>query len=224
MLATATTLDVVEAPIAIVPIGSIEQHGAHLPLDTDTAIAQAVAHGVARRTPRAWVLPAIAYGSSGEHQDFPGTTSIGAEALRLVILELSRSVRTWAERLLFINGHGGNAPVLDDVVAQLRREQHRVQWVGCALPHFDAHAGRSETSLMLHLAPDAVRMDRAERGETAPLRSLLPVLRERGVRAVSANGVLGDPWGASATEGERDLEIMVERVLMLGDGPTYGEK
>lgn len=196
----------------LVPVGSLEQHGPHLPLDTDTAIADAVARGVAARIPGAWVAPALIYGSSGEHQSFAGTISIGTEALHVVLVELVRSVRTWGARVVFVNAHGGNVRALSDAVAQLVSEGHDVAWLPCTTEEHDLHAGFTETSLMLHLRPEAVRLERAEAGSTAPLEEILPALVAGGVVAVSPNGVLGDPAGADAEEGARLLSLLVEDV------------
>lgn len=202
------------AELALVPLGSTEQHGPHLPFETDAVIAGAVAAGLAARlaaaSVTAVVAPALPYGASGEHQAFPGTTSIGEEALCLVVVELARSLRTWAPRVVFVNGHGGNVRALTDAVAQLREEGHDAAWVPCDVPGGDAHAGRTETSVMLHLRPESVRLDAAEAGPTAPIAALLPALRAHGVRAESPNGVLGDPGGASAAEGAALVETMVE--------------
>jgi len=211
-LAGATSPDIAKGATVIVPVGSVEQHGPHLPLDTDTVVASAVAAALAERTD-AWCAPAIAYGSSGEHQSFPGTSSIGTPVLGLVVVELVRSLRYWAGRVVLVNGHGGNVEALRTAVHQLVGEGHDVGWIPCAAPGMDAHAGRAETSLMLHLRADSVRLDRAEAGNTAPIGRLLPHLRQGGVAAVSRNGVLGDPRGASAAEGERLLEQMVEQAL-----------
>ena len=200
--------------LVLVPVGSLEQHGPHLPLDTDTAIATAVAQGVADRI-GAWVAPAVCYGASGEHQAFPGTSSIGTDALHLMLVELVRSLRTWARRVVFVNAHGGNLHAIGNAVDQLMTEGHDVAWIPCATKHSDLHAGRTETSLMLHLRPDAVRLDRAESGNTQPLQEILPALVTGGVRAVSANGVLGDPAGASAEEGGRILTRMVNDIAEL---------
>ena len=94
-------------------------------------------------------------------------------------------------------------------MAQLRDEGHEVDWVACATEvshQGDLHAGRTETSLMLHLAPWSVRLAEAAAGPTQPLREILPRLLTGGVAAVSSNGVLGDPAGATAEEGARLLE------------------
>ncbi len=107
--------------------------------------------------------------------------------------------------MLLVNGHGGNVTAVEAAAGRLRYEGRACLAWHAGLPDGDAHAGRSETSVMLALAPEAVRLDAAERGDVRPISQILPVLREHGVRAVSANGVLGDPAGASAAEGERLL-------------------
>jgi mycofactocin precursor peptide peptidase len=211
-LATATSPDVVKGSVVVVPVGSLEQHGPHLPLDTDTVIAQAVAARVAERL-GGWCAPAVAYGSSGEHQAFPGTTSIGTPALARLIVELVRSLRDGASRVLLVNGHGGNIDAMSSAVELLVDEGHDVAVVLCVAPGMDAHAGRAETSLMLHLRPDSVRLDMAEPGNTAPLATLMPHLRVGGIAEVSHNGVLGDPRGATAEEGRALLAVMVESAV-----------
>ena len=200
--------------LVLVPVGSTEQHGPHLPLDTDTAIAVAVTRRVADllRYPHVCVAPPIAYGASGEHQSFAGTSSIGTAALSKVLVELTRSMRTWCARVVFVNGHGGNVAALTDAVLQLRTEGHDVEWAHCAHDAQDAHAGRTETSLMLHLAPWAVRLDLARAGNKAPIEELMPKLTKCGVAAVSRNGVLGDPTGASADEGRRLVDEIAMRI------------
>jgi mycofactocin precursor peptide peptidase len=197
----------------LVPVGSCEQHGPALPLDTDTRIASAVAAGVAARLGGdVLVAPSVSFGASGEHEMFPGTVSIGRDALRLVLVELGRSAGRWVRRLVFVNGHGGNVGVLREVVELLRAEGRDVRWWSCVLPVgfvSDAHAGRTETSLLLALAPESVRLELAEAGNTAPLPELLPAMRVGGVGAVSPNGVLGDPAGASAEEGHQMLTALI---------------
>ncbi len=204
----------VSAEVLAIPLGSTEQHGPQLPLSTDTDIAVALAAGLADRRDDVIVAPALPYGASGEHQGFAGTLSIGHDALELVLIELVRSATESFAHVLLVNGHGGNVPTLAAAVARLRAESRDVlvwspRWRG------DAHAGRTETSVQLALDPSRVGVAR-EAGATDPLASLLPVLRRDGLRAVSHNGVLGDPAGASAQEGRQllaealdDLETIV---------------
>lgn len=209
-LADAAWPEVCARPLVLVPVGSIEQHGPHLPLDTDTAIAVAVAEGVAAETAgERFVAPAVTYGSSGEHQAFAGTSSIGTEVLQHVVVEIVRSMGTWAGRIVFINAHGGNLSALSRAVFQMLAEGHDVAWVPCATEGIDLHAGVTETSLMLHLRPSSVCLDRAEPGNTRPLAEIMPSLMAGDLAAISPNGVLGDPTGARADDGARILAVMV---------------
>ena len=204
------------APTVLLPLGSTEQHGPHLPVQVDTLVAAAVARRAAREERRrghdVLVAPRLAYGSSGEHEGFPGTVSIGREALTTVILEYGRSACRWAGRLVVVNGHGGNLDPLVEAVRLLRREGRGVAWTDVGVPGADAHAGETETSLLLALAPQLVRRDLAKPGTTTPLAALLPVLGEAGVAAVAPTGVLGDPTTASASHGRALLRRLVRRI------------
>src|ERR1019366_6196775 len=204
--------------LLVVPAGSLEQHGPHLPLDTDTRIAVAVARracagrpgwgapraaprprdpnpgtagAVARRAcagrPGVALAPAFAIGASGEHAAFPGTLSIGEQALTACLIELGRHASLHWAAVLLVNGHGGNVPAVEAAAGRLRYEGRACQAWHAGLPGGDAHAGRSETSIMLALDPDVVRLDAAERGDVRPVSQIMPVLREQGVRAVSGN-------------------------------------
>jgi creatinine amidohydrolase len=184
-------------------------------LDTDTRIATAVAQGarasLQARLGQEWlVAPAIAYGASGEHQSFAGTISIGTDALTTMLVEYGRSAASWAQRLVFVNGHGGNVGALQTAAAQLRFEGRDGGWCPCVAIGGDAHAGHTETSVLLHISPTDVLTDRWLAGNRAPLPELLPSMRRGGVEAVSPVGVLGDPTTATAPEGKRIFSEMVD--------------
>ncbi len=191
--------------VLLLPVGATEQHGPHLPLTTDTDLAVAVAERAVELDGRAIVAPALAFGSSGEHDDFAGTLSIGTHATEQVLVELARSASLHFSGLVMVSTHGGNLEALRNAVRVLRSEGRSAkvwvpQWGG------DLHAGRTETSLMLAVAPERVDMAAAAAGDRRPAADLMPLLRQHGVRAVSDNGVLGDPTGANAEEGARLLD------------------
>ena len=198
--------------ILAVPLGSTEQHGPHLPLSTDTDIAVALAEAVSERIPEVVVAPAIPYGSSGEHAAFAGTLSIGQEALELLLVELGRSCDAFAA-VIIVSAHGGNAGAVAKAVERLRSEERRVSAWSPSLPDSsDSHAGRTETSVLLALRSPHVVMAKATTGTVRPLEELMPALREGGVAAVSATGVLGDPSGASREFGDELFRCWVEEL------------
>jgi creatinine amidohydrolase len=213
-LASATWTDVDRAArrLLVVPLGSLEQHGPHLPMDTDLRVAAAVARRACAGRDGVALAPGVPIGASGEHADFPGTLSVGTDALTAYLVELGRhAARDWPA-LLLANAHGGNGPAVRAAVARLTYEGRRAHAWHAAVPGGDAHAGRTETSLMLAIAPETVRTTAAEPGNTAPAADLMPAMRAGGVRAVSPNGVLGDPAGATEDEGERLLAAMTARL------------
>ncbi|MGD0701233.1 MAG: mycofactocin biosynthesis peptidyl-dipeptidase MftE [Trebonia sp.] len=227
-LSTAHWPEVEAGPrrLLVVPVGSLEQHGAHLPLDTDTRIAAAVAARACAGRAGVGLAPPIALGASGEHAEFPGTLSIGSVALSIMLVELGRHASLHWPAMLLVNGHGGNAAAIREAVKLLADEGRRCHvWHAGLRPAqlateplvSDAHAGRVETSVMLALAPGDVRLAAASRGDTRPLREIMPDLAARGVRHVSPNGVLGDPSGASAAEGDRLLGLLVADLSQLVD-------
>lgn len=200
------------------PIGSTEQHGPHLPLSTDSDIALGVCERLAVLLPEAVIAPLVPYGSSGEHAGFAGTLSIGQAATELVLVELGRSAFDTFSRVLFVSAHGGNATPVGRAVRQLSVEGHdvalySVRWDG------DAHAGHIETSLQLCLDASRVRTEAIEAGDIRPLAEVLETLQRGGVRAVSSNGVLGDPHGATAAVGDALLTSLAhEAAALLGSG------
>jgi creatinine amidohydrolase len=199
---------VADGGVLLVPLGSCEQHGPHLPLDTDTRIAEALARGAAAGDGRVVVAPPLAYGASGEHQAFPGTLSIGHEALELVLVELGRSALGPFAAIVFVNGHGGNAPAVTAAVATLQAEGRTASAWWPTVPGGDAHAGRTETALLLAIAPEVVG-DARPAGNATPLGELLPALVRDGVRPHAPDGVLGDARGATPDEGRALLATLV---------------
>ncbi len=213
--------DIPQAALLLIPFGSTEQHGPHLPFTVDAVIAEAVATAAGTRL-GAVVAPPLPYGSSGEHQGFPGTLSIGREALRTIVVELVRSARTWAERVVLVNGHGGNVPVLAQIVPFMRAEGHAISWFGCVVPHADSHAGRTETSLMLHLDAERVGDPEGVQGNAVPIGQLMERLRAGELRKLAPSGVLGDPRGASAAEGRSLLQDLVDEAVDRIRGDRVG--
>lgn len=212
-LSALTTSDVGAArqQIVAIAVGSCEQHGKHLPLDTDTRIAEALCASLASTREDILVGPTISITASGEHQGFAGTLSIGTTALTTVLIEVVRSAQ-WARGVIFVNGHGGNAQAVTDALKLLKREGRRASAWWPRIENGDAHAGFTETSLMLAIHPQAVRLDLAEVGETRPLGEIATELRRGGVASISENGVLGDPRNATAQHGRELLEILAEQL------------
>lgn len=210
--------DGTRSPILLIPVGSTEQHGPHLPLNTDTLVAEEIAGRALHRTDGLMLGPTISVSASGEHAGFAGTLSIGNAAMTQVAVELGRSA-DWAAGIVFVNGHGGNHGALTKAVQTLHHERREtIAW----WPKWprrtdggppDLHAGRIETSLMLAIDPGLVRLERAVAGPDTPLDELLPDLRSKGVRFVSTSGVLGDPEGASGAEGERFIGEFVDDLV-----------
>jgi mycofactocin system creatininase family protein len=202
--------------VLAVPVGSCEQHGPHLPLGTDTIIATELAERLAARRPDVVVAPALAISASGEHADFPGTLSIGTRATAAVIVELARSAG-WALGIVLVNGHGGNIEAVDEAVATTRSEgRHICSWWP-RVPGGDAHAGRTETSLMLAIRASLVATGLAVPGELRPLSEISADLRRHGVRALSPNGVLGNPADATLEEGRDLLDTLTDDLVSAVD-------
>lgn len=189
--------------IAVVPVGSIEQHGPHLPLATDIFIAKAVANAIAGNI-GGILTPPQPYGISSEHLDFPGTISLQEETFLGFIEDMVSSFSAGGfEKVVVVNGHGGNSKTL----RQLQIEHVYVLDVIATMTPYD-HAGDIETSLMLHLHPDLVRKDKIQ---TCDFR--WPDKDDWKTKDCSESGVLGDPTQASAEKGKEYLERIVATLL-----------
>lgn len=202
-----------DRPYVAMPLGSFEQHGPHLPLDTDTRIAEALARRLSAHRPSVVVGPTLPIGASWEHHGFPGLLSIDARILRDVLVELGHSA-DWAAGLVFVNGHGGNLAGVSEAAAILAGEGRKVLSWSPRLVDGDVHAGRTETSILLALAPETVRQPLPGTGYTGPLGAVV----RQGVAAVSPSGVLGDPTGATAVDGSTLLDAFTLQLLSAFDG------
>lgn len=206
-------------PIVLLALGSWEQHGAHLPFDTDTVIIEAVVDAAIRsvdpENTQFSVVPTIGVTASDEHNGFAGSLSIGTNALSDVVVSIARSA-SWARGICIVNGHGGNSDALKLVHSALEYENIRhAIW---SLPYYegaDMHAGHTETSLMLHLAPSTVRMDLAEVGAVGDSEILIERMRAGGIKEVSSNGVVGDPTNATAAHGATMLSFYADHLSKL---------
>jgi creatinine amidohydrolase len=224
--------------IVIVPTGSVEQHGPHLPVGVDSILGQAwltAALPLIPATVPVYVGPAVTYGKSNEHLGFPGTLTISAATLRRLVLSIARQVHALGFRTLAIlNTHGGNTAVL---VATIREIQAALDLnagliapgrpaVGEREERLGIHAGRIETSWMLAVAPNLVHMKRAVRefpsigGKPAPLDVFDgPATRGWMMRDLSRSGVLGDAAAADAAEGrawfDAGARVLASRIVEL---------
>lgn len=203
----------IDDPIVVVPVGSCEQHGPHLPLHTDTIVATELARDLVARRGDCVLAPPLAITASGEHHGFPGTLSIGTDVMSGVAIELARSA-DWAAGVVFVNGHGGNATAMQRAADVLEQEQREVLVWWPHLPDGDPHAGHTETSLMLALAPDQVRTDAVQAG---PVPAMADLVR-RGVRPLSATGVLGDPTAATPADGVAIFRRLAEDLAAAVEG------
>jgi creatinine amidohydrolase len=210
-MGSATSAEIAESrPILLLPLGAWEQHGPHLPLDTDTIIVTRVIADVLRHedlhTVNVMTAPALSITASDEHQGFPGTLSTGTQALKDSVVAICRSA-SWAQGVCIVNGHGGNADALAAITSALTYEKitHSI-W---SLPSYiggDMHAGHTETSLLLHIAPHEVRTNVIARGATQD-SGLVEAMRSGGVQAVSENGIIGDASTATVSHGKAVLDL-----------------
>lgn len=237
--------------IAVLPLGATEQHGPHLPLSVDTDLTAAVASralGHLRNEQNVLILPTLSITKSNEHDRFPGTLSLSADALLAVLRDIGASIaRTNVQRLVLFNGHGGNTALLD-VVARDLRIRHDLIVVTCSWFSFadragfasetrlhDIHAGDFETSAMLAAHPDKVEMDQARNFRTAmqDWAEAFPDIGLSGQPArpswiagdLNPHGACGDASAATAEKGEHLLDTAAQNFAkFLGQFATFDHR
>jgi creatinine amidohydrolase len=234
-------LDLPRDGIAVLPIGAAEQHGPHLPLSTDFLVADTLAREAVAAFGGAhslYLLPSLGISKSNEHAWSPGTLWLSAGTLLAVLDDIARSLATTPIRkLVFFNGHGGNSALLQVASRDVRLAHGLATFVmHPALPAdhgggspatemgMGIHAGLDETSLMLHLRPELVRMDLAIRNVPEHLASYEQVRFGGSVsfgwlsNDFGTDGSIGDPTGASGERGKALYEGMLEAA-----GQAFGE-
>lgn len=217
-----------EDSVLVLPTGSIEHHGPHLPLNTDLLLAQTVAESAVAQAAEAgvdvWVLPALAYTKSDEHAWAPGTIWLSWDTLMRTVVDIGRSVAgTPARRLVFVNGHGGNVALLQVALRELRIQFGLRTFLLGGVPDpgllgdlgrdelgLGIHGGLGETSMVLYLRPDLVDVEQAVRHVPPHLAEYAhigfhgkPVSFGWTSDDFGTGGVVGDPTGASAELGGR---------------------
>jgi creatinine amidohydrolase/Fe(II)-dependent formamide hydrolase-like protein len=222
-----------EVDVALLPVGSTEQHGPHLPLDTDAFDAEYLAQRVAEACtdPKPLVLPLIPYGVSYHHEDFSGTLSISPKTLAQLVYEIGMSAaRHGVTKLVIINGHGGNIPALQFGAQMINRDAHIFTCVETGetsekdiealteTPN-DVHAGEVETSTALANRPHLVKRDKASKFIPRFSSKYLNFSSKRSVEwyarvsKISTTGVLGDPTKASREKGKKIWAVMIKHLV-----------
>ncbi len=215
----------------VVPFGAVEQHGPHLPLGTDAIFGDEIGHAVAERLD-AFLAPAVRVGCSRHHLAFPGTISVEEETFHSIAADIVRSLAAHGfRRIVLLPTHGGNFRPLGDAIARLgaipgvkivtfpdvgvllNAILPVASELGLTPAEGGVHAGEWETSMMLALRPDLVRMERAEAGYVGDLMSGVQRFFNEGVHAIADNGVFGDPRRASAAAGLRYIERIVDVIV-----------
>ncbi|MBD2435095.1 MULTISPECIES: creatininase family protein [Fischerella] len=221
--------------VIIQPIGAIEQHGLHLPIIVDSAISVAVlGKALSKLDPDipAYALPNIYYGKSNEHWHFPGTITLTSQTLITLLMEVGESIyRAGFRKLVFMNSHGGQPQILELVA----RDLHIKYDDFCIFPLFTwrvpnvakelltpkelelgIHAGDAETSLMLSILPEQVKMADAvtEYPQNLPTDSVLSMEGKLpfawATKDLSQSGVMGDPTTATKEKGDRIWESLAD--------------
>lgn len=211
----------------LVPFGSTEQHGRHMPLCTDAVLGDELGWAVADRLD-AFFAPTVRFGCSEHHLSFAGTISLGERTFQRIVADVVASLSCHGfRRIVLLPTHGGNFKPLAEAVAEIEPAENvkviaftdlegLVQAAfqssgahGVSPAQSGAHAGEWEASLMLALRPDQVKMDQAAEGFVGELSEIMAKVFD-GIQNLDANGVLGDPRPATAVAGEQYLNEMAE--------------
>jgi creatinine amidohydrolase len=214
-------------------VGSNEQHGPHLPTSTDSLIADELACRVAEKLGKALQAPTITVGCSEHHMAFPGTINLKPETLKSLIRDYCVSLeKNGFKNIIILPSHGGDFnPVREatDELNQILEEANVVSYTdltdllrflaefslrqGVSAPESGAHAGESETSMVLAVRKDLVNMEHAEQGFVGNYEEKIPIIWSQGIKAVTENGVVGDPRKAEASKGEEYLELWAKKMV-----------
>jgi len=225
-----------ETSILCLPLGAIEQHGAHLPLNTDVIVAEGLTRELLERWGEAfdlWQLPTLSVGLSREHDWAAGTLSLSIHGFTAYLRDFAATVARSlpARNLAIVNGHGGNRGILENLLHELRGDfglnavvLHPFDLAGADTSSVDVHGGRGETSVMLALAPDKVRRDRIASGGPPDPKAVQALIFERGTTwgwrsddvRLGRDGIIGDPGSATAEHGAELLARMV-----AASGPIF---
>ena len=211
----------------VVAFGSTEQHGRHMPLGTDAVLGDEIGWGLAVRLD-AFLAPTVRFGCSEHHMSFPGTISLRQETFESVMDDVVKSLsRHGFRRIVLLPTHGGNFKPLAEAFAKLEPVDNVKVLAftdldglvktafksslafGVNAAQSGAHAGEWETSLLLALRPEQVKMDRAAAGFVGELSEIMARVFD-GIQNLDENGVLGDPRPATAEAGMKYLKEMVE--------------
>jgi creatinine amidohydrolase len=211
----------------VVPFGSTEQHGRHMPLGTDAVLGDEFGWGLAERLD-AFLAPTVRFGCSEHHLSFPGTISLSQETFRRVVIDVVKSLsRHGFRRIVLLPTHGGNFQPLAEAFAELEPDENvkvlaftdleglvkaafeSSRAFGVNAASSGAHSGEWETSLMLALRPKQVKMDQAAEGFVGELSEIMSRVFD-GIQNLDENGVLGDPRPATGEAGEKYIDDAVE--------------
>ena len=225
--ATWTDVRDCKTDLAVVPVGSTEQHGPHAPLGTDVMAAEAVADAALERFDRDVVrAPAIPVGIAEEHRQFPGTMWVSEDTFRNYVREAVESLASHGfDRVVIVNGHGGNVDALREVGGTITRDSEAYAvpftWFEAVGEHSAemGHGGPLETALLRHCEPEAIREDRIDEARAGRAESWGEWVSYTNLAYDAAefteNGVVGDPSEGDRERGEELLELATTALVRL---------